>query len=91
MFVDNLCAVCGLFVVNLWAKKNKCNDYRGLALQICGQFVGRLWSVCVQFVIFAFSAACTILCCAVSSYFGYTHKQRRAAYVYGLNTQSIHT
>ena len=91
MFVAKLCAVCGLFVVDLWAEKNKCNDYRGLALQICGQFVLHLWAVCDQFVIFAFSAVNTMLCCAVSSYFGYTHKQRRISNVYGLNTQSIHT
>lgn len=91
MFVVNLCAVCGLFVVNLWAEKNKCNDYRGLALQICGQFVRRLWSVCDQFVICVFYAVNTILCCAESLYFGYTHKQRRAGDVYGFNTQSIHT
>ena len=66
MFVDNLCAVCGQFVVYLWAKKNKCNDYRGLALQICGQFVVDLWAVCDQFVICAFCAVITIVYCAAS-------------------------
>lgn len=76
---------------NLWAQKNKCNDYRGLALQICGQFVGHLWAVCDQFVICRFYAVIAILYCAESLYFGYTHKQRRAADVYGLYTQSIHT
>ena len=89
--MGNLCAVCGLFVVDLWAKKNKCNDYRGLLIEICGQFVFDLWAVCDQFVICAFCAVITMLCCAVSSYFGYTQKQRRDLDVYGLNTQSIHT
>ena len=89
--MGNLCAVCGLFVVYLWAKKNKCNDYRGLVIEICGQFVGYLWAVCDQFVISAFCAVITILWCAESLYFGYTQKQRRAADVYGIYTQSIHT
>lgn len=91
MFVGNLCAVCGQSVVDLWAKKNKCNDYRGLVIEICGQFVRRLWAVCDQFVIYAFYAVITMLCCAESLYFGYTQKQRRTINVYGINTQSIHT
>ena len=58
---------------HLWAEKNKCNDYRGLVIKICGLFVRDLWAVCDQFVIFAFSAIDTIGCCAESLYFGYTH------------------
>ena len=72
MFVGNLCVVCGLFVVYLWAEKNKSNDFKGLVIKICGQFVRCLWSICDQFVICAFSAMNTIRCCAKSLYFGYT-------------------
>lgn len=66
LFVGYLWAICGTFVLNLWAKKNKCNDYKGLVFKICGQFVVSLYSVCTLFVFCSFCAVLTILYCAKS-------------------------
>ena len=86
LFVGYLWDVCGLFVGS-----NKCNDYKGFIVTNCGQFVRSLWGICDQFVICRFYVVIAILYCAESLYFGYTHKQRRAADVYGFYTQSIYT